>query len=69
MNVNQRLDKLERDTRQDQQQPTYISVDVETWESGDLKLDRPVKVYIGISPDDWDQDEQGQKCPKKKDES
>ena len=55
-NLNQRLNKLERDTRQDQQQPTYISVSVEDWERGDLKLDRPVKVYIGISPDDWDQD-------------
>ena len=55
MNVNQRLDKLERDTRQDQQQPTYISVDVETWEIGDLVVGRPgLKCYIGISPDDWD---------------
>ena len=55
-NLAQRLSKLERDTRQDQLQPTYISVSVEDWERGDLKLDRPVKVYIGISPDDWDQD-------------
>ena len=44
-NLAQRLSKLERDTRQDQLQPTYISVSVEDWERGDLKLDRPVKVY------------------------
>ena len=55
-NLNQRLDRLERDTRQDRPQRSYISVSVEDWERGDLKLDRPVKVYIGISPDDFDQD-------------
>ena len=57
-NLAQRLSKLERDTRQDQQQRSYISVSVEDWETGDLKLDRSVKVYIGISPDDWDDDQE-----------
>ena len=59
-NLAQRLSKLERDTRQDRPQRSYISVSVEDWERGDLDVlfgdvsDLPVKCYIGISPDDWD---------------
>ena len=53
-----RLDKLERAISPETRQPTYISVDLETWESGDIVVGRPgLKCYIGISPDDWDNQE------------
>lgn len=57
-NLNKRLDQLEQDTQTEPRKPTYISVSVDEWESGDLEVDRPVKVYIGISPDDWDIDDE-----------
>jgi len=34
-----------------------LYVAVETWADLDaIALERPVKVYVGVSPDDWDED-------------
>lgn len=60
--IQSRLSKLEKDTQPDQEQPSYISITDDEWdrlqaveiEPGYLGIAQPLKVYIGISPDDWD---------------
>ena len=50
-----RVGALEDLLQLDVDRPPYVSVD--SWDAlALLDLDRPVKVYVGVSPDDWDGD-------------
>ena len=48
-----RIEKLEMMMNISDPGPAYISVADEAELEG-LQLERPTKVYIGISPDDWE---------------
>ena len=57
-----RLERLEREISPKQRRPSWISISDEDWDrlqagkitKSDLGIERSTKVYIGISPDDWD---------------
>jgi len=56
MRVESRLAKLEQaEAISAEDVPRFVSVATRE-ELADLGLTRPVKVYIGISPDDWNED-------------
>lgn len=58
MSVKRRLDKLEQaEAITDEAAPPFISV-ASLDELAALELRRPTKVYIGISPHDWDEAEE-----------
>ena len=50
--LEQRIDRLEQRIQGEDQGPGYVSVE-DLGELAGLHLTRPVKVYIGCSPDDW----------------
>jgi len=50
--LEQRIDRLEQRIQDNDQGPNYVSVE-SLDELADLHLTRPVKIYIGCSPDDW----------------
>ena len=53
MSVNKRLKDLENATGTAQEAPPYICVD-DLADLEGLDCPWPVKVYVGFSPDDWD---------------